>query len=341
MPTFTDALTGTPGALLSARTGWSRPTGSDSIPISSGGTGVDYTNGTTAANGTWHAPTSQPSGNDQYVTGIIGNGSSGGNGTFPMGVRCNTASALGQGYLLRRNVNTLELFRRNNSGTLTSMGTFASTSGNLANPVTLKAVGTSISVELLGSTVIGPVTDTNIASGSVAFLSRGGSAVAGPIIQAWDSGDVSTGITGTLSATLGALTAASVGALAIRASGANTLGAMTAAGAGRLAIAGTSSSTLGELTASAASSLAIVGATSATLGAVTSSATGALAITGAVSATLGAVTLSATGLEPSDGLIVTPEHAFIASGRTRDFITGGRTVTFAASARIRDFTAGA
>lgn len=339
MPTFTDALTGTPGALLSARTGWSRPTGSDSIPISSGGTGVDATNGTTAANGTWHVPTSQPSGNDEYASGILNNVA--GSGVFPLGVRCNTASALGQGYLLRRTTNTLELFRRNNSGTLTSMGTFLSTAGNLANPVTLKAVGTSISVELLGSTVIGPVTDTNIASGSVAFLSRGGSAVAGPIVSAWDSGDVSTGITGTLSATLGALTAASVGALAIRASGANTLGAMAAAGAGKLAIAGTSSSTLGELTASAAGSLAIAGAASATLGAVTSSATGALAITGAVSATLGAVTLSATGLEPSDGLIVTPEHAFIASGRTRDFITGGRTVTFTASARIRDFTAGA
>lgn len=85
---------------------------------------------------------------------------------------------------------------------------------------------------------------------------------------------VSSAITGTLSATLDAITLSSSGAVAI---------------------AGTASATLGEVTLSAAGALSIAGTASASLGDVTLSAAGALALAGTLSATLGAVTLTATG----------------------------------------------
>lgn len=65
-------------------------------------------------------------------------------------------------------------------------------------------------------------------------------------------------ITGDLSATLGALTLASAGAIAIAGSFAVTLGAVTLASAGAIAIAGAAAITLGQVTLSSNNSAATV-----------------------------------------------------------------------------------
>ena len=101
-------------------------------------------------------------------------------------------------------------------------------------------------------------------------------------------------ITATGAATLGAATASSSATLAITASGAATLGAVTASGVGTLAISATGAAALGAATAAGVGTLAITGAGAATLGAVTAASAGTLAITGSGAATLGVLTLAAS-----------------------------------------------
>lgn len=107
--------------------------------------------------------------------------------------------------------------------------------------------------------------------------------------------DTPTGISGTLSSTLGAVTATASGAVAIAGAVSSTLGAVTASATGAVAIVGAATATLGAVTAAATGTLALSGALSSTLGAVTASATGALDLAGSLSSTLGAVTLTGVG----------------------------------------------
>lgn len=115
-------------------------------------------------------------------------------------------------------------------------------------------------------------------------------------------GGVTSAATGTvalqasLASTLGALTLSSAGAVALKASGAVTLGAATVTSTGALAIKGTLSTTLGALSVTATGTLTAAGTGQAaiTLGELTSVAAGALAIKAAASITLGALTVSAT-----------------------------------------------
>lgn len=118
-----------------------------------------------------------------------------------------------------------------------------------------------------------------------------------------------TGIVGTLNATLGALTSASTGQLAISGSLSAAFGALTASATAALEINGAASITLGELTSSAAGTLAITGALDATFGELTSTATGTLPITGGLSATFGELVLSAQGGEPQN-IDVPPERTY-------------------------------
>jgi hypothetical protein len=193
VPIFSDNLDGSVGDLLRNRSGWSRLVGVDEAQIISGFTGgFALATGTTNASSTWHVPTVQPASDDQYVTGLLDSIPK--NGVFPLGVRCDVSSALGAGYLARhQTTGVLSLFRRTSSGTLTQIGSASVTASDLANnSVTLKAVGSQITVEFLGATVIGPVVDATATSGSVAILSRGGSLTAQSAINGWESGEVST-----------------------------------------------------------------------------------------------------------------------------------------------------
>ena len=120
--------------------------------------------------------------------------------------------------------------------------------------------------------------------------------VPAPVFYSIPSGAGS--ITGTLSGTLGAVTASSAGDLALDGTLAGTLGAVTASSAGELALDGTLAGTLDAVTSSAAGAVALDGAVSSTLSAVTVSGAGTLALDGTLTATLAAVTVSAAGSEP-------------------------------------------
>jgi len=106
---------------------------------------------------------------------------------------------------------------------------------------------------------------------------------------------ISTGNTGTLAVTLGAVTLSATGTLAIAGTAAPTVGAVTSVATGTLALAGAASPTLGDVTLAGTSAVAIAGEVAATLGTITLAATGGVALAGQVSATLPAVTLSAAG----------------------------------------------
>lgn len=114
-------------------------------------------------------------------------------------------------------------------------------------------------------------------------------------IGAPQTGGGGGGITGDLSATLGAVTSSSAGALAIKGDASISLAAVTLSSTSALAIQAAASNTLGAVTLSAASTLAIQAAASNTLGAVTVASTGALALKADASITLDAVTLSSSG----------------------------------------------
>jgi len=201
---FTDGLDGTPATTLRTRTGWSRPAGADEATLVSGGSGFSLTGGTAAASGTWHAPTSQPSSADQYCEAILPTVAQIG---FPLGVRCDTTNSLGAGYVLRYN-GPLQLFRRSAAGGLTSIGSYTvPTPADLAtNPVRLEAIGTAIKVYFKGAAVIS-VTDANIASGSVAMLSRGGSSSTANDVDNWQSGEAGAPSNTTSTVTVGVVQA--------------------------------------------------------------------------------------------------------------------------------------
>jgi len=116
----------------------------------------------------------------------------------------------------------------------------------------------------------------------------------------------SSGISGTVNAALGALTASSAGVVAIKGQVSKTLAAMTATSAGAVAIKGATAKTLGALTVSASGSVGTIvttGTLNATLGALTVSASGKVAIAGQVSKTLGALISTSTGVLPIKGQV--------------------------------------
>jgi hypothetical protein len=286
MTTFTDNLDGAAGFVLRSRTGWTRPTGLDEVVQATGDTGYTLPVGTTAASGTWHMPTSQPSGNDQYVEAMCYFGGTAAG--FQMGVRCNTASALGRGYLIRRNSNTqIGLFVRDDAGTLTSLGTYTGTSTDLnANKVRLEVSGSSVAVKFMGATVIGPVTDTTSASGNIAMLSRGGAQAATRQVDDWESGDLGTAAaSGTASGSL-ALSGSAAGKLKVAAvsTGALVLAATTA---GTVRVQGGVSGSLG-IAGTSAGTGSIPGTSGQATGSftITGSATGKTLIQGAANDTL-------------------------------------------------------
>lgn len=259
MATYTDNLDGTAGTLLSARSGVTRTVGVDDITLTTGGSGYYMTDGAIGSNGTWHKFDNQPAGNDQYVEAFLQRGS-GGN-PFPLCVRADTSSANGAGYISGMDTTTrIRLLRRIASGQMVALGSY--THGNATDQATNKArlevVGTTLTVSFMGSVVIGPITDANISSGSVAILTRGGTAT-------------------TTTATVDDIAWGDAGAVAITGAGAGTFD-ITGSASGSLAIRGAGAGTF-DITGTAtgaAGVVPIVGAGSGVFS-ITGSATGSLA----------------------------------------------------------------
>ena len=146
-------------------------------------------------------------------------------------------------------------------------------------------------------------------------------------------------VKGTVTKTLAAATLSSAGTVAVKGQLAKTLAGVTLSSAGKVAIKGASTSTLSAVTVASAGKVAVKGATTSTLAAVTLSATGAVsdqpAITGALSATLGAVTLSATGTlgySPITGAVTSTLAAVTGAASGKVAVTGGVNSTLGAIA---------
>lgn len=164
---------------------------------------------------------------------------------------------------------------------------------------------------------------TNDESGNSRTLTANGTPSNGATSPTYPS----SGVTGTVSATLAAMTASAAATVALAGAAAVTLAALTTAATGTVALAGAASPTLAAVTTSAAGTVALTGAASVTLGAVTLSAAGAVALVGTTSSTLGAVTSSAAGAVALAGSLSATLAAVTLSGEgagvdTKPLITG-------------------
>ena len=110
--------------------------------------------------------------------------------------------------------------------------------------------------------------------------------------------EASSGITGSLSVTLGAATMSAAGAVGVTGDATPTLAAVTLSSAGNVSVSGQLSQTL-SVSLAAAGAVSISGAASVTLTGLTIGAAGQVSVTGAASNTLDSLTLSASGLVDS------------------------------------------
>lgn len=152
-----------------------------------------------------------------------------------------------------------------------------------------------------------------------------------------------SGVSGTLSVTLGALTSSATGTIAVKGTASPTLATLTLSSAGAVSISGQAAIALGVLTASATGAVAITGATDSALGALTGAATGAVAVNGAADNTLDALTLSAAGVVDSlpaisgaadvtlEGLTVTGAGVVPIVGEANQILTG---LTLSSSGKV-------
>ena len=170
------------------------------------------------------------------------------------------------------------------------------------------------------------------------FHSYDSNASYAPVLNV-DYTEASSGVSGSLSVTLGAATSSATGTVAVKGTVTKTLVAATLSSAGTIAVKGQLAKTLAGVTLASAGKVAIKGATTSTLAAVTLSATGAVsdtpAITGALSATLGAVTLSATGTlgySPITGAVTSTLAAVTGAASGKVAVTGGVNSTLGAIA---------
>lgn len=142
-----------------------------------------------------------------------------------------------------------------------------------------------------------------------------------------------TGVSGTLSKTLGTLTGAGTGTVSVDGTLAKTLGTLAATGTGTVDVAGSLSKTLGTLTAAGAGGVAVDGAGGATLGDLTASGAGTVINAGAegtLNQTLGSLAAAGTGtVDVSGSLSKTLDAATVIGTGTVD-VAGAGAVTLGA-----------
>lgn len=192
MAAFTDNLDGSAGAVLSTRSGWAIAFGTtaNESPICTSGSGFCFAPGG-GGTGTLFRPTSQPATANQYVQALLRRDVQ----SFPIAVRVtiNAGATNFGGYFARYNSPNIELYRRSTSA-LVATGYTLLGSVAASNTLAFKLVanGNSIWIEQGGTILIGPVTDTNFPTGSVAALNRAATtAYAAPAaLDDWVSDDV-------------------------------------------------------------------------------------------------------------------------------------------------------
>ena len=166
----------------------------------------------------------------------------------------------------------------------------------------LTVSGTTLTPNKNGSTTgtPGAQTDSSIASGYAGLGGYSGDSGARTNTRgdSWEGGNLSTGATGTLSATLAAATAAATGTVGVKGTLSVTLAAATCAATGTVQVTGTASATLAAATLSATAQAKSTGTLSATLADATLGAAGTVVsapATGTLDVTLEAATCAAAG----------------------------------------------
>ncbi|HMQ39066.1 MAG TPA: hypothetical protein PKA33_01675 [Amaricoccus sp.] len=141
-----------------------------------------------------------------------------------------------------------------------------------------------------------------------------------------------SGIYGTLSKTLGAVTLSASGQVVIAGAAAQTLGALSLSSAGSLAVTGSVGVTFAPATLSAAGGLEVAGSLAATLADLTAAGVGALSLAVAVDVALEDVAVSGAGVVANSGALASTleDAALSASGAVA--ISGSLSATLADAA---------
>lgn len=197
------------------------------------------------------------------------------------------------------------------------------TGNNNAASDTTATANFSSSVDSVSSSVFTSVTsgseDFTLVAGTNALVDAGATigsfsddiiGTSRPQGSAWDIGAferVSSGFTGTIAATLPALTGSASGTITFSGTATTTLPALSGAATGWVEATGAGVATLPSLTASAQGAITFTGAATATLPALTADASGTFAeagaVTGTAAATLPALTATASGLLTFTGTV--------------------------------------
>lgn len=143
-----------------------------------------------------------------------------------------------------------------------------------------------------------------------------------------------SGVSGSLTKTLDALTASSTGTVDVAGTLTKTLGALTSSATGTVDVTGTASKTLGSLTSTATGTVAVSGTSAVTLGALTLSADGTVAapgLNGEATITLGALTASGAGTVGIAGTASPTLGSLTTSAAGTVAVTGTASVTLGAA----------
>ena len=244
-------------------------------------------------------------------------------------------------YLVQTNTNETRLYSVVGGG-YTQLGSdgVACVTGDVLR---LTCNGTSISVQRNGTTIIGPVTNSAIASGNAGIWAAASSSFGRA--ASWAMGDLNVAsatveesslasrrnrpgrgpyslgryfrarvdayadqaasATGTLSASIGQITLSSASTLTITGTASVSIGTIALASTGALSLTGALSGSVGSITLSAQGALDLTGQLSQPIGNITLSAQGSSGTTGTLAQSIGTITLSAAGQLPIAGALST------------------------------------
>lgn len=140
----------------------------------------------------------------------------------------------------------------------------------------------------------------------------------------------SSGVTGTLTATLGSLTVSSAAAVDVDGTLSKTLGSLTVSSAGSVDVVGSLNKTLDALTLSATGGITTNGTVNATLGELTVDSSATVDVDGSLDATLGALVVSSAGSVDVDASLDTTLGTLTVSSNASVDVTGNLDVTLGA-----------
>lgn len=126
---------------------------------------------------------------NQYAQCVISDASA--NSDQGMGPAVRVATGATTAYFAQPNTSEIKLYKVV-TDTFTQLGSDAAAVAN-GNTVYIEANGTSITAKKNGSTIVGPITDSGIASGNFGLWSYTNEGVEADAVDDWEGGDFSAG----------------------------------------------------------------------------------------------------------------------------------------------------